>query len=78
MGAIIGDDGVGHPKLVDDVAEGGCGLRRHEFGNWPGLNPLVELINYHKQVAAALGRFLEGPDQVQPPNHEWPSDGDGV
>lgn len=64
LGSIVGDDGVGHPKMVDDVAEESGGLRRCELGNWSGLDPFGELIHHHKQVGAAARCFLDGPDQV--------------
>ena len=29
-------------------------------------------------MGEAPGRSLEGPDEIQPPDREWPRDGDGL
>jgi hypothetical protein len=60
---------------MDDVQEkfqGLLGLDRHD---WPSLNPFSELVNDDKQVRVAPGCFLEGADQIKPPDRKWPHDG---
>jgi hypothetical protein len=49
LGAIIGDDGVRHSKLVDDVRKG-HGLLCLEVRDWARLDPLGEFVHGDKQV----------------------------
>ena len=52
------------------------GLLRLDHGDWPSIYPLCKLVYGDKQVHIAPGRPLEGFDQIEPPDHEWPCDGD--
>jgi hypothetical protein len=78
LGAIVGDDGVQHSKLVDDVCEKRHGLLCYEICDWACLNPFGELVHDNQQVGVAPGRLSQGPDDVQPPHGERPCDGYGL
>ena len=41
-----------------------------------GLYPLCKLVYGDKQVGIAPGSSLERSDQIEPPNCEWPHNGD--
>jgi hypothetical protein len=73
---VIHDDGVRDSKAVDDVEEKFHGLLGSDRCNRPSLNLLHELVNSDKQMRVALGGSLEGPNQIEPPHHKWPRDGD--
>jgi hypothetical protein len=70
--AIVRDDGVWNSKAMDDVKEEVHGLLRFDHGDWPGFHPLHELVHGNDQMHVAL---LEGPNQIEPPDHKWPRDG---
>jgi hypothetical protein len=70
LGAIVGNNGVRHPKLVDDVREKGHGLFGLEVCDWACFDPLGELVYGNQQVGVAPGRLSQGPDDVQPPHSE--------
>jgi hypothetical protein len=78
LGAIVRDDVVGNPKAMDDVGDEQHGLLRPDAGDGSGLDPLGKFVNGDEQVGEAPGCFLQGSDQVEPPDGEWPSDGDGL
>jgi hypothetical protein len=40
------------------------------------LDPIGKLVDGNQQVGVAVGRFSQGPDDVQPPYGEGPYDGD--
>ena len=61
---------------MDDVKEEHHDLLRLDHGDRPSLFPLCKLIYGDKQVHIALGCPLERSDQIEPPDHEWPRDGD--
>ena len=42
--AIVRDDGVRHPKAVDDVLEESCSLRRFDRRDRPCFDPFCELV----------------------------------
>jgi hypothetical protein len=42
---VVGDDGIRHPELVDDVGEERHSLLRPEIHDWAHLNPFGELID---------------------------------
>jgi hypothetical protein len=44
LGHVVGDDGVGHSKAVDDVGEERHGLLCPEICNGAHLDPFGELI----------------------------------
>jgi hypothetical protein len=43
-----------------------------------GLDPLGKLVNGDEQVGEATSCPLQGSDQVEPPNSEWPCDGNSL
>ena len=71
--AIVRDNGVRDSKAMDDVEEEQHSLLRLDRGDRPSLYPLCKL---DKQVGIAPGRSFERSDQIEPPDHEWPCDGD--
>jgi hypothetical protein len=54
------------------------GLLGFDLGDRPHFYPFRKLVDGYKQVGIAPGHLLEGPDQIKPPDHEWPRDGDGL
>jgi hypothetical protein len=70
LGAIVGDDGVRHSKLVDDVCEKGHGMFCSEICDWACLDPFGELVYDDQWVGVAPGCLSQGPDDVQPPHGE--------
>jgi hypothetical protein len=74
--AVVGDDGVWDPEVMNNIGKEGHRLLRLDSCDWSSLNPLRELVNGNKQVDEAPRRFLERPDKVQNLDHERPSDGD--
>ena len=74
--AVVRDDGVQDPKAMDDVEEEHHGLLRLDHGDWSSLYPLCKLVYSDKQVRIAPRRPLERSDQIEPPDHKWPRDGD--
>jgi hypothetical protein len=70
LGAIVGDDGVRHSKLVDDVCEKRHGLFCSEICDWVCLDPFGELVYDDQRVGVAPGCLSQGPDDVQPPHGE--------
>ena len=73
---IVRDDRVRNPKAMDDVKEEQHGLLELDHGDQLGLYPLCKLVYGDKQVGIALGCSLKRSDQIEPPDHEWPRDGD--
>ena len=69
-------DGVWDPKAMDDVKEEQHGLLRLDHRDRSSLYPLCKLVYGDKQVRIAPGCPLERSDQNEPPDHEWPHDGD--
>ena len=61
---------------MDNVEEEQHGLLRLDSGDRLSLYPLRELVYGDKQVHIASGRPLERFDQIKPPDHERPLDGD--
>jgi hypothetical protein len=61
---------------MDDVMEEEHDLLGLDLGDQPCFYPLGELVNGDKQVCVALMHLLEGPNQIEPLDHEWPRDGD--
>ena len=61
---------------MDDVEEEQHGLLGLDHGDRSSLYPLCKLVYGDKQVRIAPGRPLERSDQIEPPDHEWPHDGD--
>jgi hypothetical protein len=45
LGPVVGDDGVGHSKAVDDVGEECYGLLRPEIHHGAHLNSLGKLVD---------------------------------
>ena len=73
---VVRDDGVWDSKAMDDVEEEQHGLLGHDHGDRPSLYPLCKLVYGDKQVGVAPGCSFEGSDQIEPPDREWPHDGD--
>ena len=61
---------------MDDVEEEHHGLLRFDHRDRPSLYPLCELVYGDKKVGVASERLLERSNQIEPPDHEWPRDGD--
>jgi hypothetical protein len=78
VGAVVRDDVVGNPKAMNDVGEEQRGLLRSDVGNGTSLDPLGKLVNGDEQVGEAPSCFLQGSDQVEPPNGERSCDGNGL
>jgi hypothetical protein len=63
---------------MDDITKEEHDLLGLDLGDRSRFYLFGELINGDKQMSVAPGRLLEGPDQIKPPDHEWPRDGDGL
>ena len=61
---------------MDDVKEEQHGLLGLDRGYRSSLYPLCKLVYGDKQVRIAPERPLEMFDQIEPPDREWPCDGD--
>ena len=73
---VVCDNGVRDSKAMDDVKEEQYGLLGLGHEDRSSLYPLCKLVYSDKQVRIAPGRPLERSDQITPPDHEWPCDGD--
>ena len=73
--AIVHDDGVRDPKAMDDVEEEQNYLLGLDRGDRSGLYPLRELVYGDKKVSIAPRRSFERSNQIEPPDREWPRDG---
>ena len=74
--AIVCDDGVWYSEAMDDVEEEHHSLLVLDHGDWLSFDPFCELVYGDKQVGVAPGSPLERFDQIEPPDHEQPRDGD--
>ena len=74
--AIVRDDGVQYSKVMADVEEEQHSLLRLDCRDRPRFDPFCELVYGDKQVGVAPGCLFERPNQVEPPDHEGPRDGD--
>ena len=74
--AIVRDNGVWDSKAMDDVKEEQYGLLGLGHEDRSSLYPLCKLVYDDKQMRIALGCPLERSDQIEPPDHERPRDGD--
>ena len=74
--AIVCDDGVRYPKVMDDVEEEQHGLLRFDHGDRSSFDPFRKLVYGDKQVGVSLWHLFERPNQIEPPNHKGPRDGD--
>ena len=61
---------------MDDVEEEQHSLLGLDHGDWPSFDPFCELVYGDKQVGEAPGHLLERPNQIEPPDHKGPRDGD--
>ena len=73
---VVHDNGVRYSKVMDDIKEEHHGLLELDCGDRSSLYPLCKLVYGDKQVRIAPRRPLERFDQIEPPDHEWPCDGD--
>jgi hypothetical protein len=55
LGAIVCDDTVGDPKVVDDVGEEEHSLLGPDAGDSTGLDPLGKFVNGNEQVGEPAG-----------------------
>ena len=74
--AVVCDDGVRYSEMVDDVEEEHHSLFRFDSGDQSSFDPFRKLVYGDKQVGEPTGRLFEWPNQVEPPDHEGPRDGD--
>ena len=74
--AIVRDNGVRYSKAMDDIKEEQHGLLGLDHRDRSGLYPFCKLVYGDKQVGIAPGRSFERFDQIEPPDHERPHDGD--
>ena len=74
--AVVYDDGVRDSKVMDDVEEEQHDLLGLDRGDRSSLYPLCKLVYGDKQVRIAPRCPLERSDQIEPPDHERPRDGD--
>ena len=74
--AVVCDDRVWYSKAMDDVEEEQHSLLGLDCGDQLSFDPFCELVYGDKQVGVASWRLLERPNQIEPPNHEGPRDGD--
>jgi hypothetical protein len=70
LGAIVRDDVVGNPKVMDDVGEEQHDLLRSDVGNGMGLNPLGKLVNGDEQVGETLPLFSSGVRPSRAPKRQ--------
>ena len=75
---MVSDDTVWNTKPIGDVEEELDCLLQADIGDELHLYPLGKLVHRYEQVSDAARGLFEGSDQVEAPDHEWPSDGDGV
>ena len=73
---IVHDNGVWDSKVMDDIKEEQYDLLGFDRGDRSGLYPLCKLVYGDKQVRIAPRCPLERSDQIEPPDHEQPRDGD--
>ena len=76
LSAVVHDDEVRYSKAMDDIKEEPHGLLRLDREYRSGLYRLYKLVYGDKQVRIAPERPLERSDQIEPPDHERPRDGD--
>ena len=61
---------------MDDVEEEQHILLGFECGDRPSFYPLCELVYDDKEVGVSFRCLLERSNQIEPPDHEGPCDGD--
>ena len=61
---------------MDDVEEEQHSLLGLDHGDRPSLYLVCKLVYGDKQVEIAPEHPFERSDQIEPPDHEWPHDGD--
>jgi hypothetical protein len=61
---VVGDDGVGEPKTLNNVLDKTQCLLGANFSQGSCLDPLSELVDHDKQVGQAPRHFLEGPQRI--------------
>ena len=68
---IVGDDRVRNSKLTDNVLPNKvCAFGFSDCGQWLGLYPLGEVINYNDGELSLSLNDWEWPDQVYSPLRE--------
>jgi hypothetical protein len=63
---------------MDDITKEEHDLLGLDLGDQSRFYLFGELVNGDKQMSVAPRRLLEGPDQIKPPDREWPCDRDGL
>ena len=74
--AVVHDDGVRYSEAMDDVEEELHSLLGLDCGDRPSFDPFCELVYGDKKVGVAPGCLFERSNQIKPPDHEGPCDGD--
>ena len=74
--AVVYDNGVQYSKVMDDIKEEQHGLLGLDHGDRSGPYSLCKLVYGDKQVGIAPGPSFERSNQIEPPDHERPHDGD--
>jgi hypothetical protein len=64
LGPVVGDDGVGHSKVMDDIGEERHRLLCPEVRNGAHFYPLGKLVDRNQQMSEAPRRLPQGPDDV--------------
>jgi hypothetical protein len=75
LGAVV-SDGVGDPKIENNVLDKTHCLLGANFSQGPCLDPLSKLVDSDKQVSQAPEHFLEGPQKIQDPHDKRPCNED--
>ena len=73
---VVRDDGVWDSKAMGNVEEEQHGLLGLDREDRSSFYPLCKLIYGDKQVGVAPGRSFERSKKIEPPDREWPRDGD--
>ena len=73
---VVHDNEVWDSKAMDDVKEEQHGLIELDHRDWLSLYPLCKLVYGDKQVCIAPRHPLERSNQIEPPDREWPHDGE--
>ena len=58
LGAVVSNDDIGYPKLVDDVGEEKGGLLVADVRDGSCLNPFGEFVDGHQQMGVSSSCFL--------------------
>jgi hypothetical protein len=62
--AVVGDDGVRDPEVINDVSEECYGFFRADLYYGSGCDSFEEFADIHEQVREAPGRLSQRPHHV--------------